>query len=279
MASNGWSVPLRRSDGRIAGRIQAYSALNVDAARAARHKQPDLARRLAAGAAELETSPAGMVIHDAITRASERLAAHLAGHVSDDAWSDRLSRYLALRQGVGWEGLDRDALARDWLVHSEAWLHLDPKETDQLVTSVRRLAAAAQLVREELFAGQGLALDSFTGVVRHIDPDNAQIVSEAGDAWVISRRELDREGLAQLGEAVTVFREELPGGGEAWLAAPAVRFSPLSPPGPRGAHNIDPFAGPVAWVMGEDESRWLSRALKRDPFMLVRTPVVLGPDR
>jgi hypothetical protein len=277
MASSGWSFPLRRRGGRVAGRVQMYSALNVDAARAARRRRAELARRLAAHANELERSTPALVIRDAVVRASERLSAHLAGHVRDDAWTDRLQRYLELRQGAGWESLDRDALAREWLVHSEAWLRLDPVEEEGLIASVRALAASAQSARAEAFADEQLQIDSFTGVVRHLDPENAEIVSEAGEAWVVSRRELDREGLAQLGEAVSIIREELPAGGEAWLAAAAADLSPVAEPPPRGRNEITPFMGPPHWVLAGSDAAWLKRALGRDPFILPRTPVLLGP--
>jgi len=276
MASPGWSVPLRRHDGRVAGRIHLYSALNVDAARAARWHRAELARRLAGRADELERSTAGLVIREAIIRASERLSAHLSGHIQDDAWSDRLQRYLDLRQGVGWESLDRDALAREWLVHSEAWLHLDPDEAEHLTATIRELAADAQTARAEAFVDEELAISGFTGHVRHLDPDNAEIVSEAGEAWVVSRRELDREGLAQLGEAVSVIREELPAGGEAWLAAPAVDLKPASEPAPRRTNDVHPFVQPLDWVLSGSEGVWLKRALRRDPFILVGAPVLLG---
>lgn len=277
MASAGWSVPLRRHDGRVAGRLQLYSALNVDAALAARRQRGELAQRLAARAGELERSTPGVAIRDAVRRASERLSAHLAGHVSDDAWSDRLQRYLALRQGAGWESLDRDALAREWLVHSEAWLHLDPGEEDQLGASVRELAASAQTARAETFADEHLQIDGFTGVVRHLDPDIAVIVSDAGYEWAVPRRELDREGLAQLEEAVSIVREELPGGGEAWLAAAAANLSPSTARLPRGRNEISPFIGPTHWVLSEGEGTWLKRALGREPFVLPGTPVLVGP--
>src|SRR5437763_9915061 len=98
LASPGWSLPIRRHDGRVAGRLHVYSALNVDAARAVRRRRPEAARLLAGLATELERSGAANVLRDAITKASERLSAHLSGHVHDDAWSDRLQRYLDLRQ-------------------------------------------------------------------------------------------------------------------------------------------------------------------------------------
>lgn len=271
LASPGWSLAIRRTDGRVAGRLHIYSALNVDAARAVRRDRPDVARRLAACGAELERSTAASIIRAAIVKASERLSAHVSGDVRDDAWSDRLQRYLDLRHGVGWDGLDSDAFARDWLVHSEAWLHLDPSQGANLAAAVRELATGVQAARDEAFADQGGGIDSFTGVVKHLDPDSTEIVSEAGEAWVMPRRELDREGLAQLGESVSVVREELPGGGQAWLVAPAVDLRHRSPK--RADERIDPFARPAHWVLSGSEEAWLKRALSRDPFILAGAPV------
>jgi hypothetical protein len=280
MASHGWSVPVRKDDGRVAGRLHMYSVLNLDAARAARLRRKDLARRLAARATEVEDSSAGWMIREAVRRASARLPAYLAGAARDDAWSDRLGRYLDLRQGLGWEGFDRDALAREWLVRSEAWLHLGPDEEEQLIAAVRELAASAQAARSEELAGEPLRIDSFTGVVSHLDPEAAEIVSDTREAWVMSRRELDREGLARLGEAVTVIREELPGGGEAWLAAPAVDLAIQTAPTPRTDNEILPFlpAGAGWGILDPNKGQWLSRALRRDPFILPPMPVRVGPE-
>lgn len=275
LASPGWSVAIRRRDGRVAGRIHVYSALNVDAARSVRRRRSDVARRLAARASELERSPAASTVRDAIAKASERLSAHLSGQIHDDAWSDRLQRYLDLRRGAGWEGLDREGLARDWLVHSEAWLHLDPGEEEHVAAAVRELAVSAQAARAEAFEDEDGAVDGFTGVVRHLDPDNAEIVSEAGEAWVMPRRELDREGLAQLGESVSLIREELPGGGQAWLAAPAVDLTPTFEPPRRKSGDVYPFVRSAHWVLSGSEGAWLKRALGRDPFILVGAPVSL----
>lgn len=108
-----------------------------------------------------------------------------------------------------------------------------------------------------------------------MDPDNAEIVSEAGEGWVMPRRELDREGLAQLGESVSVFREELPAGGQAWLAAPAVDLTPTAEPPRRASGDIHPFVRPAQWVLSGGEGAWLKRALGRDPFVLVGAPVLL----
>lgn len=272
MASAGWSVVLRASSGRVAGRVQMYSVLNVDAARAARLGRHDLACRLAARATMLEASHEASVLHAAADQAGIRLSAHLDGNIRDDVWSDRLTRYLDVRQAVDWQGLDREALAREWLVRSQAWLDCWP-DRDELLAAVRALAAAAQTARAEETADEPLRIDCFTGVVRHLDLDCAEIVSEADEAWVVSRRELDREGLSRLGEAVTVVREELPGGGEAWIAAPAVDSRERTEPPARDPRELMPFAPPFTWMLPPDESRWLARALGREPFVLPQSPV------
>ncbi len=280
MASNGWSVPVRKRDGRVAGRLHMYCVLNLDAARAARLRRNALARRLAVRATEVEDSHAGWVIRDAVSRASARLPAYLAGETRDDAWNDRLGRYLDLRRGRGFEGFDCDALAREWLVRSEAWLDLASDDEAQLIAAVRELAASVQTARSEELAGEPLRIDSFMGVVSHLDPDAAEIVSDTGEQWVVSRRELDREGLARLGEAVMVIREELPGGGEAWLAAPAVDLAVEAAPAPRSGNAIFPFLeSGVRWgIFGPTDGRWLTRALRRDPFILPAMPVRVGPE-
>jgi hypothetical protein len=274
MASPGWSVLVRKDSGRVAGRLHMYSVLNVDAARAVRRRRPELAQRLAGRARELEDSAAANEIRDAVGIASTRLSAHLAGRTIDDAWSDRLHRYLQLRQRAGYPGLERDAIAREWLARSEAWLHVTPDGRVRLSAAVRQLAAKAQAARVDVLADEMVEIDSFTGIVSHLDPELAAITSQGNEEWVMSRRELDREGLARIGEAVTLIREELPGGGEAWLAAPAVDLTVDTEP--RSEDGISPFTGPANWVLGASDGRWLKRALIRDPFVLPRIPVRVG---
>jgi len=89
------------------------------------------------------------------------------------------------------------------------------------------------------------------------------------------RRELDREGLAQLGEPISLIREELPGGGQAWLAAPAADLTLSSRPSRREDQEIQPFVRSAHWVLSGDEGTWLKRAISRDPFILVGAPVLL----
>lgn len=276
-ASGGWSILIRSERGRVAGRLHMYSGLNVDAARAVRLRQPDLARRLAARASVLERTPAATVLRDAVEAASERLSAYLSGHAQDDAWSDRLTRYLETRRGLDWDGLDRAALAREWLVRSEAWLNSAPERRDEVFAAVRDMSMATATARLEEVAEQHLHIDSFTGVVRHIDPDMAEVVGSGDEAWAVSRRELDREGLARLGEAVTLIREELPHGGEAWIAAPAVNLGRDAAPRPRAANEL-PFPGPVTWIIEPNEERWLNRAMRREPFLLPSPPVRLASE-
>lgn len=276
-ASKGWSLVIRGNQGRVAGRLQIYSGLNVDAARAVRLRQPELARRLAARASAIERTSAAEVLLNAVDQASTRLSAYLAGQSTDDAWSDRLTRYLDVRQAVDWNGLDREALAREWLARSEAWLYSAPEREEELLAAVGEMATAAQTARAEELADLPLHIDSFTGVVRHIDPDVVEIVGRTEEAWVISRRELDREGLARLGEAVTLIREELPGGGEAWVAAPAADLGKRAESPPQSEQRGFPFSGPMTWVIGSSEQRWLERALRRDPFLLRCSPIRVEP--
>jgi len=276
MASTGWSVLIRAESGRMAGRMHLYSVLNLDAARAARLRRPDAARRLATRASALEASDAAHVLRGAVRHASERLSAHLAGKSRDDSWSDRLTRYLEAREGADWDGLDREALAREWLARSEAWLHAWPEREEDLHAAVRELAAGAQAARADETVEEPLRIDSFAGVVRHLDPELAEIANDDEESWVVSRRELDREGLARLGEAVTVIREELPGGGEAWMAAPAVNLRERTDSGP-GPDEFSPFVRSLVLKLDARDERWLMRALRRDPVVLPCTPIRVEP--
>jgi hypothetical protein len=270
-ASPGWALPLLDEQGRRGVKVYLYSALNIDAARATRRQKHDVAMHLAARAEELEQSAQGGVVRDAVIKASERLVSFLGGSAEDDAWSDRLRRYLDLRRGVGWEGVDREALAREWLVHSEAWLHLESDADDHLIAAVRKLAMDAQVARDEAFADDGVEVIAFAGVVRHLDPEVAEIVSGAGETWRVPRRELDREGLARLGEAVSVIREELPDGGEAWLYAPAALLASAT----EGVESgFAPFDRTSEWIMETSEGRWLSQALRHEPTIAIGTSLL-----
>lgn len=224
-ASPGIAVPVRTARGRVLGRVQLYNALNADAARAYRLGDPRLAQALARRASELEATPWAMRIRDAISAAAARLP--IDSRAADAPGG--LRRYVEARRRATPQGLDHVASAREWIARAEAWLPNDESSRAELVDALVELDRAACEARADLLDPSDVSVTTFFGVVRRLDAFAGEV--EGADSVVlIPRDDLDRQGLAVLGQPVAILREGLPGGGSYSLPVAAVDLAPSAPP-------------------------------------------------
>jgi hypothetical protein len=266
-ASDGLRIDVRTAYGQLLGRTQAYSTLNADAARALRLHEPTLAQQLAARARDLERSSAAGIIRDAMQRIATSMPSDPLGSAAPIA----LQRYLRLRARSSWQGLDQQALARDWLVQSAAWLGHD--EQGDVVKAVLELARSAQEARADLLTDGVQPVSTFFGVVRRMDAIAAEIEGDDGTR-LLPRDELDRRGLATVGQAVALLCEALPAGGTLVFAMPAVALEgPAVPePGPWDVEEMDDGGTPASLLDARDQA-WLDRELAREPTVVPAAPL------
>jgi hypothetical protein len=274
-ASSGVPVRVRTAGGQIVGRIQLYSSLNADAARAYRLHRVELARSLAERAVALEQSQPGRLISKAI--------AAVAGYMpADPSALDApfaLRRYIGLRGRSTWRGLDRDALAREWLSHSEAWLTSDSGVDEELTRAVVEMDRSACQAREDLLRNDELTATTFYGLVRRMDVTAAEIESADGQTLLIPRDDLERQGLAAIGQPVAVLREMLPGGGSYSVPMPAVALEgermddAPAPFGELDFTEVEDGSRVLATEMQRRDAEWLGRELAREPTAIPAMPL------
>jgi hypothetical protein len=167
--------------------------------------------------------------------------------------------------------LEKEALFREWLASSTAWMRY-PESRELVRGAVADLArgtAEARSDEAELLQG---GLTTFVGVIERIDPTAVELQSEAGDRWLMPRRDLDREGLAVLGQPVSVVREELPDGHVVSFVRPAADLRKRR----RLADGPDPFAAAQITLLGTRDSAWLERVVASDPSVLPAAPVLVA---
>src|ERR1700691_4740210 len=216
-ASEGLAVPIRTPGGQVLGRVQLYSSLNTDAARAYRLRRIGEARELAERATSIEQSSPAQLIRKAVFS----VAASLSGDRLS-VQSPSLERYVRMRGHSTWRGPDREWLTREWLLHSDAWL-TGSASRDVLVEAAMELDRAVCQARKDVLGEDSASPTTFYGVVRRMDGVAAEIEgAAAGRVLLIPRDDLERQGLAVLGQPVAVLREVLPGGGSYSLPMPAV---------------------------------------------------------
>ncbi len=275
-ASEGLAVPIRTPGGQVLGRVQLYSSLNADAARAYRLQRAAVARELAAAAMTIERSPAAQIIREAVASAAASLPVE---HLSTQA-PPSLQRYLNMRRHSTGRGLDPEGLTREWLSHSDAWLSAGSENHDTLIEATIELDREACQARENVLGEDAGSTTTFYGIVRRMDSTAAEI--EGGEqALLVPRDDLDRQGLAVLGQPVAVLREVLPGGGSYSLPMPAVALeaetfagvpSPWEGKGylqvQEGAFRVSPY--------GDRDGDWLERELAREPNALLVAPLPVG---
>jgi hypothetical protein len=271
-ASPGIAVAMRTAGGHVLGRLQLYSALNGDAARAFRLRDIDRARAFAERAEALECTRAAQRLKDAV--------AEVAGSMpTDPALADAavpLRRYLDLRRRSTPNGLDTGRTTREWLASSGAWLD----ESDvraELVAAVAELDRAACEARAELAGEQRRSVSTFFGVVARMDAFSAEVEGGA-ETVLVPRDDLERHGLAVLGQPVALLREMLPGRGSYLLPMPAVRLDRTEQdraPSPWSTSPLEDGSVPGTVLPAPDRA-WLDRELARNPIAAPLAPLPLA---
>jgi hypothetical protein len=159
--------------------------------------------------------------------------------------------------------LDYKTVVHDWLVHSESWLYTEAHE--EIKVAVVALARAASEARAEILGEAIRAVSVVYGVVHRMD-ENAAEIDGNDEAVLVRRGDLERQGLAHIGQAVALICEALPAGGSLVLPMPAVNLDP---------HPED--RAPPPWETEGDEDivmlpnlsprdeAWIERGRKR-PF-------------
>jgi hypothetical protein len=251
----------------VLGQAHFYSSLNADAARAVRWGERRLAQSLAHHAEEIERSAHAALVREAVRAIGSRID---ADPLSADAPAS-LRRYLRLRARSSPRGLDQDAMLREWIVRSAAWL--SESEHDELATAATALAQAASAVRAQLASDALPPVTTFLGVIRRIDSFVAE-VQGAGETLLVPRDGLDRQGLAVLGQAVALLCEPLPAGGSLILPMPAVGLDRESDAA-RSPWDLPEHEEGVAFVsfIEEADRVWLQRELAREPTAVPLAPI------
>jgi len=177
-ASEGLAVPIRTPGGQVLGRMQLYSSLNADAARAYRLQRAAVAHELAGRATAIERSPAAQLIRKAVAYAAASLP---VDHLSTQA-PPSLQRYLNMRGRSTGRGLEPKWLTREWLTHSDAWL-AGAEDRNALIEAAVELDREACQAREDILGENAPSATTFYGVVRRMDPTAAEI--EGGDQTLL----------------------------------------------------------------------------------------------
>lgn len=272
-ASKGLVVHVRAAGGRMAGQITIYSALNADAARAYRMREPEIAKRLASRAAGIERSRAARLITDAIAALSERLPVDPFSEKSPQA----LRSYCRARRHTSFDGLDRGAMMRAWLVQSQAWLGEDGGQREELIDAVEHLTRVAEKARAEILTEHRCTASTFFGVVARLDQTVAEIEGDSGEGLLVQRQDLERRGLASLGQPVALLHEALPSGASITLAmAAALLVAPDLPDHPSPYGDSLDRDGIRVTTMPQRDISWFERELARDPTLLPASPLKVG---
>jgi hypothetical protein len=236
-----------------------------------------VARELAVRARAIERSPAAEIIREAVASAAASLP---VDDLSAQA-PPSLRRYLSMRGRSTWRGLDRDGLTREWLSHSDAWLVAGVEDRDALIDAAVKLDQEACQARDDVLGEDAASATTFYGVVRRMDATAAEIEGADDQTLLVPRDDLDRQGLAVLGQPVAVLREVLPGGGSYSLPMPAVAlakesFADIRAPWDSGFDHVEDGS---VWGMSALRSRdadWLERELAREPTALLAAPLPIA---
>lgn len=271
--SGGIKIRVRAASGHLVGQLRLYNSLNGDAARAARLRQPEVAKKLAAFAERLERTSAAKKISEAISSLSTAVP---SDPCSQDA-PPGLRRYARLRGLSSWANLEHGSLTREWLVQSRAWLELAGSNSGSLADAIMTLGNESEKARAKILGDQ-LSVTTFYGVVRRLDITAAQLESANGEAVVVPRPDLERQGLAIVNQAVSLLTEVLPGGGSYLLPMPAVMLEPPSYGDPESPWDLlEPenlaFKGSD---LDSRDSDWVKRELARDPRVIPVAPLPIA---
>jgi hypothetical protein len=265
-ASAGLRVELRNVRGRVLGQAHFYSSLNADAARAVRWGERRLAQNFAEQAGEMERSSDAELVREAVRAVGSRIEADLLSADTPVA----LRRYLHLRARSSPRGLDQGAMLREWIVHSAAGLSEGEHEELERATTV--LAGSASAVRARLASDALPPVTTFLGHVRRMDSFAAEIQGES-ETRLVPRGDLDRQGLAVLGQPVALLCETLPAGGSLVLPMPAVGLEDESDVSPSPWDIPEEGGGILGSVIGETDRAWLQREIAREPTAVPLAPI------
>lgn len=276
-ASAGLSIALRTATGRLQGRLHLYSVLNADAARAVRRGQPEVAAALAERAAEVENSAAMRHIVAAVTEAFRALPLDVHSPTPDDHYGQVVRRYVAMRRAARLDA-EVDVLIREWLSRASAWILASPEPV--LCEAILDAARMTEEARRIVLAHGSVDATTYVGVVTRLDPVAAELESESGERWLLPRRDLEREGLALVGHAAALIREELIHGPTVWVTGPATRVDCTDADLAEYEYDVfdtapDGFDGVV---VGKADLAWRARQIAADPVAIPVSPIPLQDD-
>lgn len=255
-ASDGLAVRLRARGGQLMGRVQVYSSLNTDAARAFRRRDVELAQQLALRAGELERSDAAGRLRKAMADAAAQLP--LGARTSDAP--PALQRYVEMRRRASLGDPDHWAFVAEWVAQSGVWLATDH---DALVEAVIEMDRGAAEARADLIGPAEMTASTFFGTVARMDSLHAEIDGSSDQSLLLSRDQLEREGLAFVGQAVAVLEEVLPGGRYSRVM-PAVALDAIAVgrPSPYD-EDLPDLDGVIGVQLAPRDRDWFRRALDR----------------
>jgi hypothetical protein len=246
--------------------MRLFSSLNADAARAFRHRDVELAQEFARRAHDLERSKPAARLHAAVSE----VAAQLPVDVRDLDVTPALRRYVEMRRRSALE-LDPTVLLGEWVAQSGAWL---TPNYDALLEAVLELDQAAAEVRADLIAPTDTCASTFYGTVARMDLLNAEVEGSSGQTLPISRDQLEREGLAAVGQSVAVLEEVLPGGRYSRVT-PAVALQSVEARGISPYEQELPDGGFVRMSLSSRDQAWFRRTLDR-PSAVPTAPLRLA---
>jgi hypothetical protein len=265
--SEGLRVGVRTRLGQFLGHTQLYCSLNADAARAVRLGEKDIAREFAVRAQQLECSPDAHLLRAAVQAVGAGMSAdptHVESPVS-------LRQYLQLRRRNALS-VDDNAIAREWLAHSFAWREAGDRAG--IESAIAALASRADEARADLLSTVPSHATVFYGIVRRMDELAAEVEGE-DDVRLVPRRDLERQGLAILGQAVALTCEPFPAGGTLVLVSPAVALDQASMPAARSPLDLEGTRTgevPINLIDREDRE-WIERGLARQPTAVPVAPI------
>ncbi len=192
-----------------------------------------------------------------------------------------LQRYLKLRSRSTWRGADRPGLVREWLSSADAWLSTDVEDRDALIEATVEIDRSACQAREDLLPSGASSATTFYGVVRRMDATAAELEGAGAQMLLVPREDLERQGLATLGQPVALLQETLPGGGSYNLPLPAValdRAERSDTPSPDDPDFVEVEDGGLVEIteVPDRDMDWLERELAREPTALLAAPLPLA---
>jgi hypothetical protein len=218
-----WGIP----------RLRLYSALNLHAARFARVGEHEAARDVSRRATEIEQSDVTSALRSLIEEAAELVADWVpepdpaAGIEFAKFQRSYFRSYLFSSEAVSAGGLSATlpddprgltkALA-EWLTRAASWASANETATRKLVAEASKQLAEAST---DVAAADACTLVS-AGRVLRLERSWAHVVSNEGAVFPVPRDLLDRRGLGNVGQPVTVMVERLRDGIQITLVASAV---------------------------------------------------------